>query len=133
MISITYSCQILLFFEFVFYSNMYLFPKIPIKTSSLCLHHCICYSDSLLLVLIINHRNNKNMDSSNFLSILNDTEINPNGILKNFQENQDFNEITSFLESNNNLSIDNTGNVIDHDIDGKPASGAVVRLQRNQM
>ena len=64
------------------------------------------------------------MDSSNVLSILSDTKINPNEILKIFQENQDFNEITSFVESNNNLSIDSTGNVIDHDVDGKPGGGA---------
>ena len=64
------------------------------------------------------------MDSSNVLCIWNDTEINPNEILKNFQENQDFNEITSFVESNNNLSIDSTGNVIDHDVDGKPGREA---------
>ena len=56
------------------------------------------------------------MDSSNVLSI--------------------FNEITSFVESNNNLSIGSTGNVIDHDVQMLMENQGVeliVRLQKNQM
>ena len=70
------------------------------------------------------------MDNSNVLSTLSDMEINTNKIIENFQENEDFNEITSFVEPNNNLSIGSTENIIGHDVDGKPGSGLIVRLQR---